>query len=173
MVQKDTHASFLSFVRRILEVPNGYSLNDLMIFKNAARRQFPAVVPLITAYLKLAEKAETGVVLGDTSKRTRGRARTPAQMHLFDMLRERRLFPLNTDLAEFAGRILPNMPRRRFDKMSRGDIAARIIEYLETLNPQTRETLEASMREAMAASPEKRSDRKSFFLTWERIIKGV
>jgi hypothetical protein len=65
------------------------------------------------------------------------------------------------------------MVRRRFDKMSRGDIAARIIEYLETRNPRTRQTLETSMREAITAGSVKTSDRKSFFSKWERIIKGT
>jgi hypothetical protein len=94
-------------------------------------------------------------------------------MHLFDMLRDKRLFNSNSDLADFAGRVLPSMSRHRFDKMSRGDIAARIIEYLETRDRNTREQLEASMRTAMATGVEKPADRKSFLSQWEKIIKGI
>jgi hypothetical protein len=92
-------------------------------------------------------------------------------MHLFDLLREPRLFPSNLDLSEFAARVLPNMSRKRFDKMSRGDIAARIIEYLETRDPHTRERLEASMRDAMTSGSH--ADRQSFLSQWEKIIKGI
>jgi hypothetical protein len=88
------------------------------------------------------------------------------------MLRDRRLFPSNLELADFAVRIIPNIPRSRFSKISRPEIAARIIDFIETLTPDIRQNLEESMREAMAADVEKPSDRKSFFQQWERIIKG-
>jgi hypothetical protein len=94
-------------------------------------------------------------------------------MHLFDMLRDRRLFPSNLELVNFAVRILPNIPRGRLGKISRPEIAARIVEYLETLGAERRATLEASMREAMTATPETSSERSSFFTKWERIIKGI
>jgi hypothetical protein len=94
-------------------------------------------------------------------------------MHLFDMLRDRRLFPLNSDLADFAGKVLPDMGSYRYDKMSRGDIASRIIEYLETRDRKTRQGLESSMREAMDSSTDKPAVRKSFFAKWEKIIKGI
>jgi hypothetical protein len=96
-----------------------------------------------------------------------------SRMHLFDMLREKKLFKSNSDLADFAGRVLPSMSRHRFDKMSRGDIAARIIEYLETRDLRTREELEASMRAAMSSGVDKPAERKSFLSQWERIIKGI
>ena len=76
-------------------------------------------------------------------------SRESRDMLLFDRLREKKLFPSNSELAEFAGNILPGIKGNRFDKMSRGDIAARVIEYLETKDPRTREALEASMRDAM------------------------
>jgi len=57
--------------------------------------------------------------------------------------------------------------------MSRGDIASRIIEFLETKDRKTRQGLEASMREAMASSPGRNTVRKSFFTKWEKIIKGI
>ena len=94
-------------------------------------------------------------------------------MHLFDLLRERQLFPSNPDLSEFAGRVLPSMSRKRFDKMSRSDIAARILEYLEKKDSRTRKSLEISMREAMKTGRQGKVDRKSFQSEWEKIIKGI
>jgi hypothetical protein len=96
-------------------------------------------------------------------------------MHLFDLLRDKRLFATNSDLADFAGRVLPGTSRYRFEKLSRGDIAARIIEHLETLDPQTRDRLEESMREALESSKAEilKRDKKSFFSKWEEIIKGI
>jgi hypothetical protein len=57
--------------------------------------------------------------------------------------------------------------------MSRGDIAARIIEYLETRDRRTREQLESSMRAAVESGTERASDRRSFLSQWEKIIKGI
>jgi len=65
------------------------------------------------------------------------------------------------------------MTTRRFDKMSRGEIVAKIIEYVETRDAKTRHDLEASMRDAMISGTDKNSDRKSFLSKWEKIIKGI
>jgi len=128
-------------------------------------------------YLRLAEGADTetsstlrkGQLKSGYSKKGES-----APMHLFDMLRDKRLFPSNSDLSDFAGRVLPGMSRTRFEKVSRADIAARIIEYLETKDRRTRDELESSMKEAMASSGTgKSADRKSFFSRWEKIIKGI
>jgi hypothetical protein len=166
----------LQFVRKIVDVAAGHSKDDLLEFRSVAEREYRSLVPVIDAYLDLSERAETDVsVAAGVSRKSKSRAssRDSADMHLFDLLRERRLFPSNSDLSEFAGRVLPNMSRRRFDKMSRGDIAARIIEYLETREPRTRQNLEASMREAMIVGPARPADRKSFLSKWEKIIKGI
>ncbi len=156
-------------------MPLGYSKDDLLIFRSLASRDHPPLVPLIDEYLKIAERASTDVVpMGNEAKPPKRASKNdPGQMHLFDLLREKRLFPSNSELSDFAGRVLPNMSRHRFDKMSRGDIATRIIEYLETKDHRTREELEASMRDAMASGSEKTADRRSFFSKWEKIIKGI
>lgn len=152
----------------------GYSKEDLVTFRSIASRQYPALVPIMDEYLRLAEKSDTEIVLeGSRPKSKTTRKSESDSMHLFDMLRDKRLFPQNSDLADFAGKILPDMGRHRFDKMSRGDIAARIIEYLETKDRRTRQGLEASMREAMTSGAEKAVDRKGFFTKWEKIIKGI
>jgi hypothetical protein len=126
-------------------------------------------------YLRLAEQSETGVpepTLGNGQRKVRNSS--TEKMHLFDLLREKRLFASNSDLASFAAKVLPGIKGNRFDKMSRGDIAARIIEFLETKDERARRSLEASMREAMASSSSGRAvDRKSFVSKWERIIKGI
>jgi hypothetical protein len=154
-----------------VDVPLGYSKDDLIAFRDLARRDYAALTSLIDEYILMADRASTNVLL--PSKNVSSRSQAPGEMHLFDLLRDKRLFPSNAELSDFAGRIFPKMVRRRFDKMSRGDIAARIIEYLETRNPRTRQTLETSMREAITAGSVKTSDRKSFFSKWERIIKGT
>ena len=180
MVEDRKHQSLLRFVRKAVDVPSGYSKDDLIAFRSAAMRSYPLLVPLIDDYLRLAEESDTDVsalsgarreiLLPGFSKSKLTSKRD--QMHLFDMLREKKLFPANADLAEFAGRIM-GMKVNRFEKMSRGDIATRIIEYLETLDRRTRERFEASMREAMSVGPRKPSERKSFLSEWEKIIKGI
>jgi hypothetical protein len=161
-------------MRKACDVSLGYSLSDLMDLRRVAEREFPGFAPLIEAYIRFAERSESGATPNLNARPARY-GRLAENMHLFDLLREKKLFPANTDLAEFAERILPNMSRYRFDKMSRGDIAARIIDYLETLDKTTRASLEQSMREAMKSDPEKtkRSEQRDFFSKWERIIKGI
>jgi hypothetical protein len=138
------------------------------------------LVPLIDDYLRLAEESDTetfsqsSLLFENSKKRKSGGKKSDAsQMHLFDLLRSKKLFPSNQILADFAGNIMPDMRTYRFDKMSRADIAGRIIEYLEDRDPRTREQLETSMREAMQTPVPKLSDRKSFLSKWEKIIKGI
>ncbi|MHB1957491.1 MAG: hypothetical protein ACYCO5_00475 [Acidobacteriaceae bacterium] len=174
MVQDLKHRSLLNLLRKIIEVPAGYSKEDLVNFRSVASREFPAFVPIMDEYLRFAERADTEVAPGGARLGPKSTRRGDSDsMHLFDMLRDKRLFPLNSDLADFAGRVLPEMGRYRFDKMSRGDIASRVIEYLETRDRKTRLGLEASMREAMTSGADRPAVRKSFFAKWEKIIKGI
>lgn len=173
MVQDRKHRGFLKFLRKIVEVPFAYSKNDLINFRNLAAKDYPLLVRLIDDYILLAERSDTDALPFGLQSRPSKATPDASRMHLFDMLREKRLFSSNSDLADFAGRVLPSMSRHRFDKMSRGDIAARIIEYLETRDRRTREELEASMRTAMARGVDKPADRKSFLSQWEKIIKGI
>jgi hypothetical protein len=136
----------------------------------------PLLVPIIEEYLRLAENSDTPVIEPSAKKRAAGKQRAAAEMHLFDLLREKKLFPQNLDLARFAGRVAPAMRTYSFDKMSRSDIAARVIEFLESRDPRTREKLEDSMREALGSlttGQSKDSDRRSFLSKWEKIIKGI
>lgn len=174
MVQDRRHRGFLQFLRKVVDVPLGYSKSDLLNFRSLAAKDYPSIVHLIDEYITFAERSDTDTLpTGSTGRAKSKSSLDPSQMHLFDMLRDKRLFNSNSDLADFAGRVLPSMSRHRFDKMSRGDIAARIIEYLETRDRNTREQLEASMRTAMATGVEKPADRKSFLSQWEKIIKGI
>ena len=175
MVENRTHKSLLRFLTKILDVPAGYSKEDLTAFRSVASRQYPLLLPLIEDYLRLAEQSETSVAVVELGDKAR-RSHKPSsdEMHLFDLLREKRLFASNSDLATFAAKVLPGIKGNRFDKMSRGDIAARIIEFLETKDARTRRELEASMREAMDSTNSGRAvDRKSFVSKWEKIIKGI
>jgi hypothetical protein len=172
------HKAWLSFVRKAVDVPLGYSKTDLEAFLNLARRESPSLVPLIRGYLMLAQKSETVAQQGERPTRQSNTKRNKAsQMHLFDLLREKQFFPQNLELANFAARVMPHMRTYRFDKMSRSDIAARIIEHIESSDPRARDALEQSMRDALTAIGGRKSskevDRRSFLSKWERIIKGI
>jgi hypothetical protein len=176
LVQDNRHKGLLRFIRRIIDVPLGYSRDDLVMLRSVASKEYPELVPLIDQYVKLAERAALDIPVGGaggTQVSALRRTRAADQMHLFDLLREKKLFPSNSDLAEFAGKILPGIKGNRFDKMSRGDIAARVIEHLETKDRRTREELEASMREAMKPTHARPIERQSFLSKWEKIIKGT
>ena len=170
MPSPKSHKAWLSFVKKVATVAAGYSRQDLWELRNLATHEAPSFVPIVEAYLRLAENSETSAKLPSSQKVKGGDVE---HMHLFDLLREKKFFPTNLDLAEFASRVIPHMRTYRWDKMSRSDIAARVIEYLEQSG--TRDKLERSMREAFsqldrAAKP---SERMSFFSEWERIIKGI
>jgi hypothetical protein len=173
LVQDNRHRRLLQFIKRIIEVPLGYSKDDLILLRSAASREYPALVSLIDEYLRLADRSTLDLPSGNERRTRSVSSRESRDMHLFDMLREKKLFPSNSELAEFAGKILPGIKGNRFDKMSRGDIAARVIEYLETKDPRTREALEASMRDAMKPDRKRPMERQSFLSKWERIIKGT
>jgi hypothetical protein len=173
LVQDNRHRRLLQFIKRIIEVPLGYSKDDLILLRSAASREYPLLVSLIDEYVRLADRSTLDLPSGNERRARNVTSRESRDMHLFDMLREKKLFPSNSELAEFAGKILPGIKGNRFDKMSRGDIAARVIEYLETKDPRTREALEASMRDAMKPDRKRPIERQSFLSKWERIIKGT
>jgi hypothetical protein len=168
------HKSWLSFVRKVADVPLEYSKDDLRAFRRLAQRESPALIPLVESYITLAERSDIespGGIGISKSKQRNG-----SQMHLFDLLRDKRLFPHNLLLSQFASRVLTRMRTFRFDKMSRSDIAARIIEHIERSDPRSRAKLEESMRDALKAMkqrPIKPVERQSFLSKWERIIKGL
>ena len=172
LVQDNRHKRLFQFIKRIVEVPLGYSKDDLVLLRSLASKEYSALLPLIDEYVRLAERSATNMPSASERRVHPGANRQPNDMHLFDMLREKKLFPSNAELAEFAGKILPGIRGNRFDKMSRGDIAARVIEYLETKDSKTREALEVSMREAMKPDRPKPIERQSFLSKWENIIKG-
>lgn len=164
----------LQFIKKMMDVAAGYSKDDLIQFRSLASHDYRVLVPLIEEYLRLAERSDTdAVVAPDRTRSARSGTQQPGQMHLFDLLREKRLFPSNNDLAEFAQKILTNVPSGRFSKISRPEIAAKIIEHLETLPGETKEKLEASMRDALKYGSKRPTDKDSFLSKWERIIKGI
>ena len=184
MPRKKGHQAYLDFISRVTELTADYSLEDLRSFFKSASHGFPIMVNVVEAYLVLATSEQgttkaksfgkNKVVPQDSPKTIEGSSAKRENVHLFDLLRSKELFPTNSDLAGFAGRIFPRIDKRRFNKMSRGDIAARIIEHLETLNSQKRVNLEASMRKAISTiSDGEPRERESFFSQWEKIIKGL
>jgi hypothetical protein len=62
LVQDYKHKSLLSLIRRIIDVPVGYSKEDLLTFRSIASKQHPALVPIMDEYLRLAERADTEIV---------------------------------------------------------------------------------------------------------------
>lgn len=166
--------AWIQFERDVLKVALGRSKEELRAFLKIASREYPLLAPIIIGYIELASRSDSLVRPRRPDSEARSRIR-PKQMHLYDLLREKTFFPQNLDLSTFAARVLPHMRTYRFDKMSRSDIAARIIEYIESSDPSTRGALETSMREAldaMAGRAAPDSERLSFLSKWEQIIKG-
>ena len=174
MVNDNKHQAWLSFIQKAASVPLDYSKEDMKAFRRIAARESPSLVPVIEAYLNLALRSDTAATgVRPSAER---KSRNGGSMHLFDLLREKRVFPQNLLLAQFASRVLPHMRNYRFDKMSRAISRLEIIEYIERSDPRTRSKLEESMREAlgqMKVRPTSQIDRSSFFSKWERIIKGL
>lgn len=104
MVQDNRHRRLLQFIKRIIEVPLGYSKDDLVLLRSVASREYPALVPLIDEYVSLAESSTLDLPSGNERRARNITTRESRDMHLFDMLREKKLFPSNSELAEFAGR---------------------------------------------------------------------
>lgn len=164
----------LLFTKKMMDVAAGYSKDDLLQFRSLASHDYRILVPLIEEYLRLAERSDTEVIAApDRVRPTKSAKQQPGEMHLFDLLREKRLFPSNNDLVEFAQQILTNVPSGRFGKISRPEIAAKIIEHLEMLPGETRAKLEASMRDALKSGSKRPTDKSTFLSKWERIIKGI
>lgn len=176
MAAQNKHKAWLTFQRKILDVAADYTIDNLRLFRSMSREENPSLSRIIEDYLLLARRAETDVDNnGPKSLPPLQRGRI-AQMHLFDLLREKKFFPRNSDLAGFAARVVPEMRTYSFDKMARSDIAARIVEHVENSDPRARRALEQSMRDALANIGQKspgRVDRESFLSRWERIIKGL
>jgi len=171
---EDRHKFWLEFARKIIDVPLEYSKDDFLAFRSIAMREQPALVQVIEAFIQIIDRSELDIELRRLSSRKGKKHAQP--LHLFDLLRSKQLFPQNLDLAKFASRVMPHMRSFRFDKMSRSDMAARIIEHVEQSNPPARKRLEESMTIAMAAMryrASKKVDRYSYLSKWEKIIRDI
>jgi hypothetical protein len=167
--------AYMSFISKLTQLMSDYSHDDLEAFVHQSQKNFPTVAPVLIACMQMmAPEAGMNVRRRWKERISSNAMDRNAHAHLFDLLRSKELFPTNGDLATFAGRILPGMDKKRFDKMSRADIAARIIEYLETQDSIKSRRLQTSMRNAMARnSSSHKTERESFFSQWESIIKGI
>jgi hypothetical protein len=172
MAQDKTNIDFKAFLSRLTDMMIDYTPDQLRNFHNIAKQRFPAAAPVIRAYIEWANP--TAGEKREAESKSRKPETGSDTSHLYDMLRSKELFPQNSDLAQFASRVLPGMAKRRFDKTSRTTIAGQIIEYLETLNSGKRERLEQAMRQAMTTLKSGgKSEPRSFFSQWEKIIKGI
>ena len=85
MTSDKRHEAWLRFERDILAVPIGRSKQDLVEFRGVALSQHPALVPIISEYLHLAEGADTNA---KTQRPSRHKKSSASDMHLFVLLRE-------------------------------------------------------------------------------------
>lgn len=78
------------------DLPSRYTKTDLAEFRRLADKDFPALVPLIVDYIDLAEKSESDVIPGLPAKKPGKRVTNSDNMHLFDLLRDKRLLHQTT-----------------------------------------------------------------------------
>ena len=172
--QERDHQDWFEFLRKVAELPSGYAIDDLRRFQRIAERQYPELVPVIKAYIYLVQLSYAEMPKPQSpGKPPEKRRKKVDERPLFDLFRDRGFFSTNSELVKFALGVAPDMKHYRFDKMSRGAIAFKLVEHLEKLPNHTRARLEISMREAMDAAPDKSEDRQIYVSKWERIIKGL
>lgn len=184
MPHNESHRSYMTFVSRLTDFLSDYSVRELRSFLDSASHGFPGVAPVIEACIRMVDTSAgqtRGGSLSESTSSTKPATKWPKAVEipkdlvkLPDLLLSKELFRANQDLVKFAIRVLPGMPKRRYDKMSRDDIVAKIVDYLEQVNSRKRERLETSMRRAidmMSAGEQK--EVQSFFSQWEKIIKGI
>lgn len=171
MTEPSSQQRYFKFISGLSELLSSVTRDDLMRFRHLARHGFADLLPVIEGCIKMIRRRtmppETTVAPAQPSQRY------PSE-HLFDLLRSKEHFPTNSRLAEFATRILPGITRKRYDKMSRADIAGQIIEYIESFPARKRERLESLIRDAIRVPDGKAGEQQeSFFSKWEKVIKGL
>jgi len=184
MPQTENHRTYMTFVSRLTDFLSNYSVQELRSFLDLAGRGFPAIASVIEACIQMldtsARETKEGLIYTPTGI-TEPATKWPKAvdipkdlLSLSHLLLSKELFRTNHDLAKFAARVLPGMPKLRHDKMSRHDIVGKITGYLEKVNFRKREQLEASMRKAIdVMSAGEQKEVQSFFSQWENIIKGI
>lgn len=177
------HKDWLEFLRKAADLPIGYSIDDLIWFKTIAERQYPALAPLVSACIYLVQQSDMKIAAEGLDLKGSGKEESrhtepsrnpePISSDLSSLFMSQELFPRNNDLATFALRLMPDMRSYRFDKMSRGEIASRLVQHVERLDSKKRIQLETALREAVSALGEKSADTRSFVSKWENIIKSI
>ena len=147
-------ARYLKFVSTMLNVAADFSAEELVQFRRMAASKMPGAVTLVDGLTNLTEH------LGDTSA-------TIPKRSLRDFLMSKDHFPKNRDLIAVATRVMPDLPDRRWDKMSREKVVMNILAQIESMNAGRREKLEHALRKAPMTS----SGKDSFFADWEKIVK--
>ena len=54
MAEDQGHQALIRFIRKVIDVPGAHTKDDLIAFRDAASRAYPALVPVIDAYVYLA-----------------------------------------------------------------------------------------------------------------------
>lgn len=178
MLKNKKHKAFLKFISKLADISSLYNPEELKQFLKIAECDFPAFKPTIKTLITLTKKTSSEVsyrLKSNTQNFNRFTVDNASKKHshLFDLLRSKELFATNSELANFAKRVLPSISNKRFDKMSRGDIATRIIEYIE--GHKKKDLLEKTMRDALVSMSDYPTDnqkKQTFFRKWEDIVKG-
>ena len=171
MTEPSSQQRYFKFISGLSDLLSSVTRDDLMRFRHLARHGFADLVPVIEGCIKMIGRRK---MPPETALRSAEMPQRSSSEHLFDLLRSKKHFPTNSRLAEFATRILPGITRKRYDKMSRADIAGQIIEYIESFPARKRERLESLIRDAIK-SPDRQAgeQQESFFSKWEKVIKGL
>ena len=169
-----THTQWLEFLKKAADLPIGYTIDDLLWFQTVAKRQYPSLAPLVAACIHLAQDANLKISVEGTDRFViKKRSIAANRGDLLSILRDPKLFPRNSDLSRLATRLMPNMHAYRFDKMSRGEIALRVLQYLESTDQKTRSQLESALRDAAELPPETEDQRQGFVARWENVIRDM
>jgi hypothetical protein len=172
MIDRD-HRKWLSFLQKAAALPMDYSVEDLLWLKSIAAKQYPSLVPLISACVTLIRGEEAK---GERSEAPEHRA-APSRFEmaaldpLINAFLDTKRFPSNSDLIRFAKINIPSMPDYRFDKMSRQRIARTVAGCVMRAPPDVVKAIEKQVwpRDAAGRVPKEAA---SFLAGWENVIKN-
>ena len=176
MKEPNRHKALLRFASEVAEIVAKYSVEELMDLHRHSLQGFKFMTSFIDATIEAARMGETDMLIeyAESGAMSKSPSRGLKSNHLFDLLRAKELFDTNADLADFAQRLFRGMASKRYDKMSRGEIAVHIVEYIENQSPMARRQLESMLRKALKNRRFARTGAdESFFSEWQRIIKTM
>lgn len=171
-----THTLWLEFLKKAIDLPAGYSLDDLRWFEEVAKQQFPNLAPLIGACVTLA--SVSGNVNGSQKSRrqptkddTQSTSESATEI-LTSMMKDVTNFPKNSDLVRFVTDILPQEKAARFDKMSRDEIVKWFVRRYGSIDDRTRFRVVSALKALHQDAGIERTS-PSFVTKWQNIIRDM